>query len=195
MEEDRKRWNARYEGEDFFHGLSPAPVLAENLDFILRLVPGRKALDVACGEGRNALFLARHGFAVTAVDIADRGIVKGRETAAASGLHVDFRRMDLEVGLPEGKYDLVVNINFLFRPLIPRLVACLSPGGMMLFSSILAVPGTEWRNPDHLLAPGELVSIFAGFPGEILQAGELPTEPLPTAMVLFRSVPGSLAKK
>jgi 2-polyprenyl-3-methyl-5-hydroxy-6-metoxy-1,4-benzoquinol methylase len=193
MEEDRKRWNARYGTESFFHGPGPARVLAENLDLILRLAPGRRALDVACGEGRNAIFLARHGFAVTAVDISDRGIDKGREAAAAAAVRVDFRQLDLDSDHPGGTYDLIVNINFLLRGGIPRLAGCLSPGGLMLFSSILNAPGTEWRNPAHLLAPGELVAIFSSLPGEILRSNELPDEPLPTATVLFRRAGGDVS--
>jgi 2-polyprenyl-3-methyl-5-hydroxy-6-metoxy-1,4-benzoquinol methylase len=187
VEKDRERWNDRYRGDGYFHGMSPAAVLVEHLELILRLAPGRRALDVACGEGRNAICLARHGFAVTALDIAEQGIAKGQKAAAEAGLAIDFRVVDLESSFPDGQYDFVLNVNFLLRNLIPHLVSSLAPGGILLFSSILAGHGGgEWRNPLHLLAPGELVSLCTPLPGEIIASRELPDDPLPTAMVLFQ---------
>ena len=71
MEADRQRWNERYRAEEYLMGERPSRFLMESLPLIVRHCPGRRALDLACGEGRNSIFLASQGFAVTGVDISD----------------------------------------------------------------------------------------------------------------------------
>src|SRR5690242_20476040 len=79
MKDDRIKWNGRYNEEEFVLGAQPSRFLAENLAFIASLCRGRKALDIACGEGRNSVFLALHGFAVTGLDISEKGLEKARQ--------------------------------------------------------------------------------------------------------------------
>jgi 2-polyprenyl-3-methyl-5-hydroxy-6-metoxy-1,4-benzoquinol methylase len=185
--DDRSKWNLRYHGEGLFHGSAPSRLLEQNITLLESHVPGRRALDLACGEGRNALFLARRGFQVTALDIAEEGIEKGRRRAMEEGLEVDFQVMDLERDAIEGEFDLVLNVNFLLRKLIPGLVAHLSPGGLIFFLTILNTPALAGgRNPAHLLEPGELAGVFAGFTGELLLSEERPEGPSPSALVIFR---------
>ena len=185
--DDRSKWNQRYHGEGLFHGSAPSRLLEQNMALLESYIPGRRALDLACGEGRNAIFLARRGFRVTALDIAEQGIEKGRRRAAEEGLEVDFQVMDLERDAIEGEFDLVLNVNFLLRGLIPGLVAHLSPGGLVFFLTILNTPAfAGGRNPAHLLEPGELEGVFAGFPGELLLSEERPEGPSPSALVIFR---------
>jgi 2-polyprenyl-3-methyl-5-hydroxy-6-metoxy-1,4-benzoquinol methylase len=192
VDADRKRWNKRYAGEGYLLGVQPSPFLAEQLAGLLALCPGRRALDIACGEGRNSVFLARHGFSVTGIDIAEQALAKGARLAATSGVTVDFRRADLERCAITGSYDLILNVNFLLRRLIPALVAALAPGGILLVDTILAVPGTvSPHRPEHLLQPGELARLFAPYAGTILHMEELPDAAVPTARLLFRSVGGT----
>ncbi|HEY6837373.1 MAG TPA: class I SAM-dependent methyltransferase [Geobacteraceae bacterium] len=187
MNEDRIRWNERYAGEDYTLGTSPSPFLAEQLDFLLACCPGRHALDVACGEGRNSVFLARHGFRVTGIDIAERGLEKGRALMAKAGVVVDFRHEDLESADLGGPYDLVINFNFLLRELIPKLVAALAPGGILLFDTILAAAHAPVpAHKDHLLKPGELGLLFSSYDGTILRVEEFPETTVPTARLMFR---------
>jgi SAM-dependent methyltransferase len=117
--------------------------------------PGGAVLDLACGSGRHARFLARMGFEVEAVD-RDRS---GFDTAAA-GIH--WREADLEGApwpYPGGAFDGIVVTNYLHRPLLPLLVAALEPGGVLIYETFAR--GNERfgkpSNPAFLLAPGELL--------------------------------------
>ena len=106
LEADREEWNAVYrEGKEF----NPAPN-----KFLVEMVKGRKpgvALDVAMGQGRNALYLASQGWRVTGIDISDEGIRQAREAAAARKLTIDAINADentWDFGVE--KWDLVVMI-------------------------------------------------------------------------------------
>jgi 2-polyprenyl-3-methyl-5-hydroxy-6-metoxy-1,4-benzoquinol methylase len=187
MEADRIKWNERYADDEYQMGLAPSRFLAERIGLLKSLCSGNRALDIACGEGRNSIFLARHGYEVTALDISDRGIEKGRLRLASEGVSVDFRVVDLEVfGFTE-RYDLIVNINFLLRDLIPKGVAALNQGGVFLFETILdgpKLPGIHTKN--YLLQPGELRRLFAHEAGSILEYAEFPDAETPTARIIFQ---------
>lgn len=187
METDRIKWNQRYESEDSFLGEHPSPFLAREIERIKTLTPGFTALDIACGEGRNSLFLAQHGFTVTGLDISDSGLRKGRKRARANGVDIDFKRVDLDSYAFEGCYDLIINFNFLMRELISSEVACLNPGGVLLFDTIMASEKLlQIHNPSYLLHPGELHRIFEAFPGAILYSDETCCGDMPTTRLLFR---------
>ncbi len=187
MESDRIKWNRRFESEDSFLGSHPSPFLAREIERIKTLTPGLAALDIACGEGRNSLFLAQNGFRVVGLDISDIGLAKGRNRVEAMGVDVDFRRVDLDDYRIEGTYDLILNFNFLLRELIPAEVACLNPGGLLLFDTILASEALlQTRNPQFLLQPGELRRLFETFSGTILFSEEICGGDMPTARILFR---------
>lgn len=187
MEADRIKWNKRFESMASFLGERPSPFLAQEIERIKSMAPGRVALDIACGEGRNSLFLSRHGFRVLGLDISDVGLAKGHNRALAMGLDVDFRRVDLEDYIIEGTFDLILNFNFLLRELIPSEIASLNPGGVLLFDTIMASePLLQTTNPAFLLQPGELCRLFAPFDGEILYSEESCCGGMPTARLLFR---------
>jgi tellurite methyltransferase len=187
VDADREKWNERYRGEELQMGLAPSPFLAASIDLILEIVPGMKALDIACGEGRNAIFLASLGFDVTAVDISDVGVEKGKRRAEREGVAVKFILADLEDYSVTGNYDLILNINFLLRGLIHEESAALSPGGVLLFDSILDSPKLPGKhNPLFLLKAGELRRLFEPLPGAILRYEERYDESVPTAKLIFR---------
>jgi SAM-dependent methyltransferase len=134
----------------------PAAWLAANLDL---LRPGGTVLDVACGSGRNASYLADLGYRVHAVD---------REPNAIASLPpgVTGEQLDLEtenVSLESNRYDAVIVFNYLHRPLVPVLVAALAPGGVLLYETFTAAQALRGRprNPDFLLQPGELRTLVA----------------------------------
>lgn len=187
MDDDRTKWNGRYADDGYFLGTRPSPFLVQNVGLIRSLSPGTAALDIACGEGRNSIYLARHGFSVTGVDISPVGIAKAVRWAAAERLAISFVTADLDVGLPAGRWDLIVNFNFLLRELFPRAVAALNPGGVMVVDTILDTPSlVGFHNRAFLLRPGELAGLFARFPGEILHYTEYPDDNAPTAKLIFR---------
>ena len=127
------------------------------------------ALDLACGRGRNAIYLAQAGFSVVALDFSEVAIasLKGRFE------NLDARLEDLEtVHLPEAAFDLVCNIRYLQRSLFPAIRQALKPGG--LFAALIAMPDADPAvkpmNSAYLIEPGELRNSFSGF--EILREDE-----------------------
>lgn len=127
-----------------------------------QLPPGGRVLDIASGNGRHARYLALRGHSVEAVD---------RDPAAISGLArvagVSTRSADLENGpWPyEGEsFAGVVVVNYLHRPLIPRLLGALMPGGVLIYETFATGNERYGRpsNPDFLLRPGELLDLVKG---------------------------------
>ncbi len=183
----RSKWDERFRNREFVLGTAPSPFLAENIELIKSLVPGKKALDIACGEGRNSIYLAAEGFAVTGLDISRAGMEKAREWMERENLRISFRIQNLEGYEFSESYDLIINFNFLLRDLIPKCVAALNPGGVIVFDSIMDspyVPTTHRK--EFLLRPGELFSIFSSFPGKIFFPEERPHDENPTARLIFQ---------
>ena len=157
----RARWNARHRAAEAGRvDYAPADWLVEHRD-VLASVPGDRALDVACGRGRNALFLAGLGFDVDAVDVSDTAVAAVRRRAAQSAGAVTAVRADLESDpLPRPPYAVVVNVDYLQRSLFATLRDALTSGGVLVFETFAA--GHPRMNPAYTLAPGELLRAFAG---------------------------------
>ena len=127
------------------------------------LIPrGGQVLDVACGSGRHALFLAARGYRVTAVD-RDLGASAGvRDTPGVTWLAHDLEAADwpFAAGIWQG----VVVVNYLHRPLLPHLIAGLAVGGALIYATF--AHGQQRfgrpRDPRHLLMPGELLEAARG---------------------------------
>ncbi len=150
----------------------PSTWLVENGDL---LPPGGRALDLACGAGRNALLLAAAGFAVRAVDRDERKIAPLRSTAARLKLPVDVEVLDLETpGLDLGtdQYDLILGVHYLHRPLFDAVVRALAPGGLLLYETFTVEQASRGKptNPAFLLERGELRRLVA--PLKILRQRE-----------------------
>lgn len=187
MDGDRIKWDRRYREVERFFSLGPSKFLADSLVRVLSLVPGRKALDLACGEGRNSIYLAQQGFEVSGVDISPVGLERGRRRAADLGFSVLFIEADLDDWRPQGSYDLILNFNFLMRGLLQPLVDSLSPGGVVLMETILDAPSLQGEHrKEYLLQPGELGTIFAAFDGRVLLLEEDACLETPVARVLFQ---------
>ena len=134
---DRERWNARYASGEYAARTHPSPLLAAWID---RLPRGR-ALDVACGLGRNAIHLAANGFAVDAMDISRVALARARERARAAGVAVHWIETDLDgLEIERDAYDVIVVARFLDRPLIPRLIDALRPGGHVVYDHHYITP-------------------------------------------------------
>jgi tellurite methyltransferase len=119
------------------------------------------ALDVACGGGRNALWLASRGLRTVAVDRDERAVQSLRDEATRRGLPLRADVADLEAPrylLPPESYDVIVVVHYLHRPLFPALKAALRRGGLLVYETFTR--GQEERgrptNPDFLLDVGEL---------------------------------------
>jgi tellurite methyltransferase len=128
------------------------------------LAPGR-ALDLACGAGRHAVFLAERGWQVTAVDSSVVGIQMTTGRARERGVTVDARVADLERGefcIDPEAYDLIAVFYYLQRDLWPRIRAGVRPGGVVVAAIHLIDEGTDTQpmNPAFLLQPEELRTEF-----------------------------------
>jgi 2-polyprenyl-3-methyl-5-hydroxy-6-metoxy-1,4-benzoquinol methylase len=155
---DRERWDAR-------HGAAgPAgPTPPDALRGREHLLPdGGRALDVACGRGAVAVWLAVRGFTVDAVDVSTAGTAAGAELAARTGVadRVRWWVHDLDAGLPAdcgGPYDAVVCQRFRDPALYPVLTGLLGPGGLLVATVLSEVD----EGPGRFRAPaGELLAAF-----------------------------------
>lgn len=157
MSEERTRWEDRYAAGA--GGDGPSEFLMAHA----ALLHGR-VLDVAAGAGRNALFLARRGLHVDAIDIALTGLRIAQSTARAEGLQLHGVQADLEsFPLPHARYDAAINIRYLQRSLFAPLQRAVKPGGIILFETFL-IDQQEIghpRNPAFLLRRGELRAAFS----------------------------------
>jgi 2-polyprenyl-3-methyl-5-hydroxy-6-metoxy-1,4-benzoquinol methylase len=126
------------------------------------LPEGGTALDVACGNGRNSLWLAAREFAVRAVDRDAAAIAALAATARTYRLRISAEQVDLETGAgmasPGSAYDVVLVVNYLHRPLFADLIAAVRPGGVLVYETFTAAQAQRGKptNPAFLLEPGEL---------------------------------------
>jgi len=168
---DRLRWNDRYRS-DAAGAEPPAPSEWLTLhEPLLRAQPRGRALDVAAGRGRNALYLAELGFETEAADLSDVALEALEARASAVGLRVLTRWMDLgSEPLPAAHYQVVACFNYLQRDLFPRLEAALAPGGLLFVETLcrdhVEVLGRRF-NPRYTLERDELLEAFAGL--EVLE--------------------------
>lgn len=158
-ETERTEWDRRYADGDYRPRSWPSPFLEEWVD---RLPPGR-ALDVACGAGRNALLLAEAGYRVEAVDISRSAIDMARAECNRRGLEIAWGVTDLDnAELETSAYDVITVIRYVNRRLWPRLIAALATDGFLLVEHHLQttadVDGPT--SPEFRLAPQELLEAF-----------------------------------
>lgn len=160
----RERWNERRSAASFepFPD-TPADWLVEHGAL---LGSGGRALDVACGDGRNALYLARLGFEVDALDISDVAIEALRTAAEERSLAIHPRVVDLDRESPAAEsYDVVVNFNYLQRDLFGALEQALRPGGWLVFETFGRAHLEELgrsMNEHYVLGDNELLHAFPG---------------------------------
>jgi len=144
----------------------PAAFLREVFDRgYWEITPGR-ALDIACGSGRNALLLAEKGFEVTGVDISPVALAQGAQRARQKSLSISWQQADLENYSPESAaYNLIVNIDYLQRSLMSVIKAALKVGGFVIFETFLIDQQTigHPKNPNYLLQHNELLGYFRDF--------------------------------
>lgn len=160
--EDRSRWNARYADGTFVSRPEPSPFLET---WLLGQPDGygkgKRALDLACGAGRNSILLAQHGYEVDAMDVSDVALAQGRTDAEAAGVAVNWIELDLdELALVPESYDLIVIIRFRITVPFEQLVSALCQDGVF---------ASEQHLKTHLEAAGPPKdSTFRWGPNELL---------------------------
>lgn len=167
---DRERWERRY--ADPGSSLTKGPHA-----FLMRHAPppwpGSRALELACGLGHDALWLAAQGYRVDAIDISREALRRARAVMQARRLSgVTFIQADLDhFPLPCHAYDLVTVFRFLNRDLFPAIRARVRPGGLIIYQTlnVRRLEKNPATNPDHMLAMDELPRYFPGW--AVLDAG------------------------
>lgn len=154
------KWNHIY-SQSKHESYLPAQVLADN-EFLLP--EAGAALDLACGLGANAIFLAQQGLTVTALDISSVAIEKLKAYAAQQGLNISARQQKIDhQSLAELKFDVIVVSRFLDRSLRDAIIAALNPAGLLFYQTYTREKSGRHgpNNPDYLLAESELLDLFS----------------------------------
>ena len=164
MKADQKRWEKRFGRKEFALGKEPNPFLKKHI----HLLPKGRALDVATGEGRNAVFLAQNGFEVDAVDISEKGLKKARKLAREKEVKINTFLVDLDrYQIEKERYDLIANFYFLKRRLIPRIKKGLKKGGKVIFETYLLEHRTLGtggpKQAKYFLKSNEPLRLFRNF--------------------------------
>ncbi len=159
-EDDRRRWNERY--RQGAGAGPPRPMLVEVADL---LGPPAAALDLACGTGAEACWLAGRGWRVTALDVSDEALTRAAEAVSVAGVadRVVLARADLDAGLPaaaDGTYQLVWAGHFR-SAVVEAAAARLAPGGLLVTTRLSRVgrDGDGAVSPAFCADPGELLAL------------------------------------
>jgi 2-polyprenyl-3-methyl-5-hydroxy-6-metoxy-1,4-benzoquinol methylase len=186
VESDRERWDRKYAAGEGPAHFEPKPFLTEHR----HLLTGGRALDVACGFGGTALYLASLGYRVDALDVSSVGLAQAQAEAARRSLHINLAQVDLmHWSVPSSRYDLIVVFHYLNRDLMPRLTAGLRPGGL-LFQAARNTRYLSTRpdfDPAHMLELGELAHFAAENGLEALHCADgTPREPHASRLIARR---------
>ena len=189
---DRDAWDARYAGSELIWSAEPNRFVAAEVD---GLVPGR-ALDLACGEGRNALWLASRGWYAVGVDFSPVALEKARALAARAGVDVEWVLDDVTTyEPPPGAFDLVVIAYLHLRagvlgPVLARAASAVSPGGVFLLVGHDSTNVTEGhggpQDPSVLYGPDDVIAAVGGV--LVVDKAERVRRPVETATGIVEAI-------
>jgi SAM-dependent methyltransferase len=161
-EDDKNHWEKKYSGD----GYEPSRNVSALLTAWLDDRPPGSALDLACGTGRNALYLAEKGYEVTAIDISPQAIALAEQAAREKRLKINWIVADLDAYAIPGQYDLIVISFFLVsKDMVPSIIKALKKAGLLLAENHMLSPSStenEARKHRFHLKPGELRQRFPG---------------------------------
>lgn len=166
-------YDKRYETEEYYWGLLPNRICYEIMKILPPIKPYR-VLDIGCGEGKDAVFLAKCGYAVTAFDISEQGIEKAKRLAEHNKVGVRFFKADISDYDPDMEYDIIFCSGMLHfiprsgrKELCDRLKAHTAENGINALNVFVQKPfiTRSWDNPEdeklrHLWYSGELFGYY-----------------------------------
>ena len=172
MDHFKTQYEGFYAGETYYWGLEPASFLDELIAMTASRHRPLRVLDIGCGEGKDAVYMARHGFEVTAFDITESGIRKTKRLAEARGVSVNAFTADINDFELDGTFDIVYStgtVQYLresekaaFFRKIGRLTAS---GGLAYFNVFVEKPflplPPDWDREEKMWRTGELFTYFA----------------------------------
>ena len=154
---DKNKWNEKYKNTPKLLEKRPE---SYKLSSIISHTKGTNALDVACGAGRNSIFLANNGFKVTSLDISEFALDSLNKM---NNPNITTQIADLDdYNFKQEQYDLIIMTNFLDRLVIPKLLRALKKDGILFIETYMFHEENEKppSNPDFLLKKEELKSFF-----------------------------------
>lgn len=178
-ETDMQQWadslpNQVISGSDSKQLWSPTPLLNEWFEILeqrkidpKKTKPRLTVLDIGCGGGRDAVFLAKHGWQVVGIDQEARVLKRAKQLANRSGASVKFKCCDLKKTgcFPEAQFNAVLVVRYLNRDLFAQIDSALAPEGFLIYQTF--AEGVEAfgspKNPNFILAHDELRKIFASY--------------------------------
>ena len=159
---DKSKWDSLYsKSKDYVFGKEPAVSLVENLN----LFPVGRVLDIAMGEGRNSVYMAKKGFDVTGVDISEVAVRKARRLAKENKVHFKAVVADLtKYQIAPESYNVIMVFYYLQRSLNPAIIRGLKPGGVLIYENYTKgqTKYDKAENADYLLNKDELRTMFKG---------------------------------
>lgn len=158
--DERNKWDERYSSHDYEPRKKPADLLTK---WIARLLRG-KALDLACGTGRNSLFLAERSYEVTAIDVSPTAVKLAENQALERGLKINWIVADLDKYKIQGLYNVILSFFYVNKKIVPDIIKSLNTGGILIYQSHMfpPVPSEEPHTDRFRFKPGELRQLFKG---------------------------------
>ena len=167
----RTNYEKWYEGEDYYWGLKPGDFLDELIKLCPPL-PGKRVLDIGCGEGKDAVYMAQQGYDVSAFDLTDNGIIKTMKLADARGVKVNAYVDDINGFKEQGQFDIVYStgtVQYLFedkkQEFFRKLERITKTDGIVYINVFVEKPFLElpldWDKEETMWKSGELFTYFA----------------------------------
>lgn len=180
------------------HIFKPSSLLAEQWPIFREAARLGPIIDLACGNGRNGLFLAANGIPVVLIDWSEDRLTEARRLARQAGVSAQIRRLDLEKAGTDPLADIgaggIMVFRYLHRPLIPAIRRSIRRGGILMYETFTRDQRRfgRPRNPDYLLQPEELIGWFRDW--EILHyfEGIIEEPPRAVAQIVCRNIGADL---
>ncbi len=171
---DKIKWNEKYKN---------TPKLLEDREPSIKLIEaikhtkGNKALDIACGAGKNSIYLARNNFFIDSMDISDIAL-KTLDKKGYKNINTIQIDLEEEFVLNKNSYDIIVQTNFLDRTIIPKLINSLKKDGIIFIETYMHHSSNEKEpsNSNFLLKQKELQKLFKD-DFELIDYDEFDNEP------------------
>ena len=167
----RTNYEKWYEGSDYYWGLEPGDFLDELIE-LCPASPEKTVLDIGCGEGKDAVYMAQKGYSVTAFDLTENGIRKTNKLATDRGVDIDAYVEDVNTFKIDKQFDIIYStgtVQYLFdenkKEFFEKINAITKPGGIVYFNvfvekSFLELP-PDWDIEEKMWKSGELFTYFA----------------------------------